>query len=180
VRPIVVVVETLPPEGKTFPLQIASRDLNRFLAAEGASGAEATSDAVGEAKIYRSGSDVFVLGKVRTRVAYQCVRCLEPFEEELKADFDRVFSAEETYGSGEVELHKEDLDVEPIEGDSIDLAELAAEELTLALRAHPVCGESCRGLCPTCGANLNVEECGCAKAPADPRFALLGKLKKKQ
>ncbi|MBI5442678.1 MAG: DUF177 domain-containing protein [Deltaproteobacteria bacterium] len=173
-RPIVVVVDTLPAEGKTFPLEIPAQEINGFLASEGVSEAEAVGDAVGEAKAYRSGRDVFVLGTVRVRIAYQCVRCLEPFEEDLKTDFHRVFSAEEEYGAGEVELRKEDLDVEPIEGDSIDLARVAAEEISLALRAHPVCREACRGLCPTCGANLNAEQCRCPPAPVDPRFAVLG------
>lgn len=179
-RPIAVVVETLPSEGKAFPLEIPSRDVNGFLASEAPSDVEVVSALVGEAKVYRSGSDVFVLGNLKTRVAYHCVRCLESFEEEVKADFHRVFSAQEEYGSGEIELRKQDLDVEPIEGESLDLAEIAAEELSLALRAHPVCRESCRGLCPTCGANLNTEACGCPKESGDPRFAVLRTAKPKK
>ena len=28
----------------------------------------------------------------------------------------------------------------------------------------PLCDEECKGLCPTCGANLNDGPCGCAPA----------------
>jgi len=37
----------------------------------------------------------------------------------------------------------------------------------------PLCAPSCQGLCPRCGVNRNETECGCAEAPADPRWDAL-------
>ena len=34
------------------------------------------------------------------------------------------------------------------------------------------CSEECKGLCPTCGKNLNHEKCNCKKE-VDPRMAAL-------
>jgi len=59
------------------------------------------------------------------------------------------------------------------EGDEIDLTPLVHEQIILALPTRPLCGESCRGLCPRCGANLNAGACGCPAAPPDPRLAVL-------
>jgi uncharacterized protein len=37
----------------------------------------------------------------------------------------------------------------------------------------PLCRDGCKGLCPVCGANLNVTTCGCDTRWADPRLAPL-------
>ncbi len=180
VRPNVIFVENLPAEGKVFPFQVSREEANGFLSSAAPAETQAVSAVSGEARAYRSGRDVFVLGRLHARVRYECVRCLEPFEEELSAEFHRVFSASEEYGSGEVELHAEDMDVEAIEGGAIDLGRIAEEELSLALKAHPVCRETCRGLCPVCGTNLNAEECRCSEEPTDPRLAVLKTLIEKK
>jgi uncharacterized protein len=36
------------------------------------------------------------------------------------------------------------------------------EQIYLELPMKPVCREACRGLCPTCGADLNAGSCACA------------------
>jgi uncharacterized protein len=177
-RPIPLVVEHLPAEGKVYPLELSRHEVNGFFTEEAPGEAEAVSDVTGEVKAYRSGKDVFVLGTLSARLSYPCVRCLERFEEDARADFHRVFSEVPEHGPGEVELRKEDLDLEPIREGTIDLARLAVEELLLALKAHPVCRESCLGLCPRCGGNLNEEQCRCEGPPPDPRFAVLEALKK--
>ena len=41
----------------------------------------------------------------------------------------------------------------------------------------PLCDETCKGLCPQCGANLNHETCTCAAEAVNSPFALLAKLK---
>lgn len=45
----------------------------------------------------------------------------------------------------------------------IFLAPKIWEELVLAAPLKMVCGESCRGLCPRCGANLNEGACACSR-----------------
>lgn len=49
----------------------------------------------------------------------------------------------------------------------VDLREAVREEWALAVPVFVLCREGCAGLCPQCGADLNVGPCGCA-APAEP------------
>jgi hypothetical protein len=54
-----------------------------------------------------------------------------------------------------------------------DLSEIAAEQIYLGLPLKPVCKNDCRGLCPVCGVNRNLEECACVGEEIDPRLAPL-------
>ena len=65
-----------------------------------------------------------------------------------------------------------------IDEDFIDLVDIALEQVVLSLPMHPLCDEKCKGLCPQCGENRNEEECGCRNANTNPKFAILGNLKK--
>jgi len=64
----------------------------------------------------------------------------------------------------------------------LDLDELVSEELLLNLPSKVVCNENCKGLCGTCGINLNYGKCNCDKAiknNANNPFNELKKLLKK-
>ena len=37
----------------------------------------------------------------------------------------------------------------------------------------PLCGKDCKGLCQTCGENLNERTCECKNERIDPRFESL-------
>jgi uncharacterized protein len=78
--------------------------------------------------------------------------------------------------TGERELHERDLDFAVFENEQIDLDELVLEQLELSLPSRVLCSEECRGLCPQCGADLNVEQCNC-KPQIDPRWQALADLK---
>jgi uncharacterized protein len=60
--------------------------------------------------------------------------------------------------------------------DTVDLEVLAHDALLLELPPAPLCGPSCQGLCPMCGVDRNLEECGCT-IPIDQRFAALDVLR---
>ena len=64
----------------------------------------------------------------------------------------------------------------PLTGDELDLEPLARDAVLLELPLAPLCTDMCQGLCPTCGANRNMESCDCAP-PADPRWAALDVLR---
>ncbi|HMD46243.1 MAG TPA: DUF177 domain-containing protein [Acidimicrobiales bacterium] len=70
----------------------------------------------------------------------------------------------------------EDDEAYPIVDDRADLAPMVRDALLLELPLAPLCSEACRGLCPTCGADRNHEECRC-EAPTDPRWASLDVLR---
>jgi len=53
------------------------------------------------------------------------------------------------------------------------------EQIILAIPMRPLCGrgEDCKGLCAECGADLNLEACGCEDAVIDVRWAGLASLR---
>ena len=59
----------------------------------------------------------------------------------------------------------------------VDVAGLLWEQFQLALPDKPLCREDCKGLCPTCGVNLNETTCDCAEDEGDPRLAALRNIK---
>jgi uncharacterized protein len=59
---------------------------------------------------------------------------------------------------------------------NLDLAPLLRAEVLIEMSHRVFCREDCRGLCLTCGANLNRETCSCAQEEIDPRLAVLKKL----
>ena len=58
----------------------------------------------------------------------------------------------------------------------LDLDELVFTEVVVNLPYKHLCKEDCKGLCQSCGKNLNDGPCGCATKTGDPRLAALSKL----
>ena len=54
----------------------------------------------------------------------------------------------------------------------IVVEKLENEEVSLSLPNKILCKDDCKGLCPKCGANLNVKQCNCKK-DVDPRMEAL-------
>ena len=83
-------------------------------------------------------------------------------------------------GTGdEHELGEDDLSLGFYQDGVIDVDDLAREQIELALPMARLCTEECRGLCPECGANLNLVDCACSKEQVDIRWAALKELKSK-
>ena len=49
----------------------------------------------------------------------------------------------------------------------LDMESLIVAAIVFELPLVPLCDEDCKGLCPTCGANLNEGPCGCEKEKSD-------------
>ena len=115
-----------------------------------------------------------VAGHVTSELELTCGRCLEPFMLPLATDFDLGFVPRiENVGEGEKEVREDDLTTAFYGDDQIDLSELMAEQFQLALPMKPLCVETCKGLCPSCGTNLNTGSCDCSQKWEDPRLAAL-------
>jgi uncharacterized protein len=61
----------------------------------------------------------------------------------------------------------------------LDLSAWARDALVLALPEQILCREDCAGLCPVCGADLNVEPHEHEEETADPRWAALEQLRER-
>lgn len=124
-------------------------------------------DARIQLEIFRTGRDIFVRGLTTTTIKISCIRCLDDFDFPLKAEFRYVLCpSEKRELSPEIEVNKEDLDVLYYQGDSIDIVPLIREQILLNIPSYPLCRESCKGICPQCGSNLNQSPCQCDKQEA--------------
>ncbi|MEU8570747.1 YceD family protein [Streptomyces pathocidini] len=100
---------------------------------------------------------VLVTGTARAPLTGECVRCLEPLERELSADFQEMFSypdADDRSREAESGDDAEDEDVLFLEDGLFDLEPVLRDAVVLSLPLQPVCREDCPGLCPDCGARL--------------------------
>ena len=70
----------------------------------------------------------------------------------------------------------EDEEAYPFEGEFINLLPLVHDAVLLELPIAPLCRPDCRGLCPTCGIELNEEQCDC-RPEVDSRWATLDALR---
>lgn len=126
------------------------------------------------ADVRKDARKVRLVGRLKTTLECACSRCLEPFPVSVDAALDLVFlPAAANTGGEEREVAEEDLGVGYYENDVIDLGEVMREQFYLGLPMKPLCREDCRGLCPVCGINRNLETCACRTEWVDPRMAAL-------
>jgi uncharacterized protein len=108
-----------------------------------------------------------------------CGRCLESFAAPAAIDFDLLLvPGPPTADAADEELSLTDLDLDYYTGEkTVDLESLLREQIILMMPLKPLCDETCKGLCPRCGANLNRETCTCQTGAVNSPFARLAKLK---
>ncbi|MFE9682461.1 YceD family protein [Streptomyces sp. NPDC002701] len=102
---------------------------------------------------------VLVTGTARALAKGECVRCLEPVEQQLEADFQEMFSYPDADDRGRVKAEpaddaEDDEDTLFIEDGLFDLEPVLRDAVVLALPMQPVCQDDCPGLCSQCGARL--------------------------
>jgi uncharacterized protein len=110
------------------------------------------------------GDGVLVRGTLRTAVRHACRRCLEPVQHEVDEHVDLFFAAPmegEDEGADDGEVYPL-----PPRGDLLDLTDAVREQVVLAAPEFALCREECRGLCPTCGTDLNQGACDCVPEAA--------------
>ena len=112
-----------------------------------------------------------LVGRVTTALELRCSRCLEAFAMPVDVGFDLLYLPHsENTGEGEVEIEEDDLGTAFYRNEVIDLGQLMKEQFYLTLPMKPLCQETCRGLCPHCGTNLNQSSCNCVSTWIDPRL----------
>jgi uncharacterized protein len=174
----VVRLREIPAEGLARTLDLRGEWAGRALDGTDAE-LEPESELRAEVELHKVHADVFVRGRLVGVLTVPCSRCLTPAAVAVKAPFELTFvpaGVEPEQGS-ELEVTEELADLATYENDEVDLEEMIREELLLALPMAAVCAESCKGLCPTCGKNLNEGPCTCEPAPKDDRWGALKNLK---
>jgi uncharacterized protein len=114
---------------------------------------------------YRQTSGTFHFhGRVTGTYASACHRCLDAVEVSVGGDFDLMVRRGEHGGET-----ADDMMVLSPSQHNVDLSPLVRETIVLNEPMLVLCTESCRGLCPVCGANWNRETCNHGEA-TDPRW----------
>jgi len=134
----------------------------------GADGAVFTTPVSLEGEVIKEQDIYYVEGTGSVGICMPCSRCLEPVE--LSVDF----KLNEKFGNNA----GDDEEIETFSGDSIDLSSAVMRNILAVMPMKVVCSDDCKGLCPVCGQNLNVKDCGCDTTYVDPRFESLRSLLK--
>jgi uncharacterized protein len=125
-------------------------------------------------------NDIRVTGGLRTRLEMACARCLDPISHDVTRDFDLLYRPQGSdAGREEVSVTAAEAEVGYYQGEGVLLEDVLREQVLLAAPLKAVCREDCRGLCPHCGRNLNLEQCTCAEPIEDPRWEALKGLREK-
>ncbi len=119
------------------------------------------------------GHDVVVRGELRGEAALECRRCLGDVRVPIEEEVAVLYQA----GVDPAEAEESEVYPLPARGTELDLGPMVREQVVLAVPAYASCGESCKGLCPTCGKNLNEGPCDCAPSQVDDRWGALRRLK---
>lgn len=128
--------------------------------------------------VKRSGVQVVVSGRLESMVSVECDRCLKSIELPVVAKFKLEYITGKDYESSHAaELTADELAVSVFDGESIDVDELVKEQILLSVPDRALCREDCKGICSTCGADLNAGECKCAPSDVDPRWEALKRFK---
>ena len=108
-----------------------------------------------------------IQGNVKITFQAACDRCLTEVPVTLALAFDRLVTAPDM---------EEDEDVDDksfMDGYQLDVETFVYNEVIGNWPAKILCKEDCKGICPKCGQNLNMRDCGCDTFVPDPRMAVI-------
>jgi len=110
---------------------------------------------------------IAVSGRVSGTMHLSCSRCLVSYDRSFEQVVDEMFYV------GRADERDADADGYEVQDRHIDLEPMLRDVIVLAIPTQPLHTESCRGLCPTCGADRNAGDCGHTQEPEDLRWAPL-------
>jgi len=91
-----------------------------------------------------AGHEILARGSVTTQQLITCSRCLEDSSNLSEQEFTL------SYSLGSL-------------GDYVDVDQDIRDEIVLNFPLKFLCNSECKGMCPGCGLNLNIEDCKCKK-----------------
>lgn len=130
--------------------------------------------------VVREFDHIRVNGVIGTIVKLSCSRCLAEYTADIESRFTIFYTrSAESQPEDEVELGEQDLISVTYAGDEIDFADEIAEQVLLEIPYKPLCAEECKGLCFSCGTDLNNAVCSCSDNAVSMTFSSLKELKMK-
>lgn len=118
--------------------------------------------------------EIRVRGELRGQLELECARCLEPLVWTVFCRLDVFYRPmKEIAREEEVSISEAETELGFYEGGGIELADVVLDQIVMELPMRSVCRAECKGLCPVCGRNRNLESCECREQFADPRWEAL-------
>jgi uncharacterized protein len=109
------------------------------------------------------GEGILATGLVRAHVVGTCDRCLDEATFDAAGEVDEYFLFEVPPASEQGD-DEDDVDFSLVsDDDTVDLSDCLSSALVMETPYVVLCKPDCKGLCPTCGANLNEGDCGCVR-----------------
>lgn len=108
-------------------------------------------------------------GRVQTLAKLSCSRCLDEVVVPVSGDFtlELLDSAPRNDNTG-----NED-EIIYLDQDIFDIEPWVEAAIFINLPLNPLCKHDCKGICPDCGVNRNIEQCRCSEEEIDPRWEKL-------
>ena len=136
----------------------------------------------GQVRFLRTGSNILVTGLLETTLQKSCGRCLTEFNVPISLELEEEFCPTIDIVTGSLLPQSPEAD----EANQIDehhilnLGEVVRQGFLLASDDYLYCRPDCRGLCPHCGQDRNVDACTCQDDQIDPRWAGLQALQSEE
>ena len=129
----------------------------------------------GHVRLLRIGKGVLVTGELDTVLELACNRCLSDYRLAVQLELEEEFRPTIDILTGVWLEQEPDQDRANLidEHHILDLTEVVRQEVWLNVPMSPACRPDCRGLCPTCGQNLNEGSCACQPDVMEARWLSL-------
>jgi len=167
-------VDKIPPEGREVKGRIEPSELKLDVP-----GYTLNTPLTFSGYATKSTDDVYVDGSLKGAVTAECSRCLVSFEMPLELDMKVMYVPDEERLDKSSDMIESDSNVSLYENDVIDFSREINDMVLVSLPLKPICQPDCKGLCPQCGADLNVSPCGCEQSKGPSPFDKLKDLKAK-
>lgn len=129
----------------------------------------------GTVKMMRTDAGIWVSADLETYVDCQCSRCVMDMEQVVRMKIEEEYLPEVDVNTGaRLNIPDELSDNFYIDATHmLDMSEAIRQYFGLNMPFSPVCRDDCKGLCLTCGADLNDTKCSCDDVIRDPRWGAL-------
>ena len=126
-------------------------------------GIRLTEPIVADVVAYAGSGTAVVKGTLSANIRFDCAKCLKPVKERVEYPVMELFTMQRDKVDADEDIHL-------VHDEIVTLDPYLQDAFLVQLPMAAVCDPSCKGLCPVCGKDWNVENCRCEQENIDPRL----------